>query len=162
MSGFSFDIAKGREVEFYNRVDTDDPANSALIIVVLAHTGLETDGILKQYATLSALLAATNNEVVNTGYARKVLTQADLAAFAADTSLHTITLQLPSQTYTLIGAGDSWSKALVCYDNDTTAGTDANIIPVTAQDVRDSNGLVLAPSGGNIGFSWPNGLLVAS
>ena len=162
MAGFSFDIAKGREVELYNRVDTDDPANSALVIVVLAHTGLETDGLLKQHATLSAILATTTNEVTNTNYARKVLTQADLAAYTVDTSMHTITLPLPTQTYTSIGTGDSWSKALVCYDNDTTGGTDANIIPVTAQDVRDSNGLVLAPSGGNIQFAWPTGLLVAS
>ena len=34
MADFVFNIAKGRVAEFYNRVDTNDPANSALVIVV--------------------------------------------------------------------------------------------------------------------------------
>ena len=160
MSNFTFDVARGREVELYGRVDTDDPTNSAFVIVVLALSGLEVDETLKTYATLAAILAASNNEPTNAGYVRKTLTQADLAAYTVDTSFHSITLPLPSQVYTAIAVGDSWAKALVTYDSDTTAGTDANIIPVTAQDIR-LNGFPLTPNGGNITFSWPNGLLVA-
>jgi hypothetical protein len=160
VANFAFDVALGREVEFYSRVDSNDPANSALIIVVLAHTGIESDSVLKQYATLSALLAASNNEVTNTNYARKTLTDADLAAYTVDTSAHSITLPLPTQTYTAIAVGDTWSKALVCYDSDTTGGTDANIIPVASQDIRLS-GAPLVPNGGNITFTWLSGLLVA-
>lgn len=161
MGDFAFDVAKGREVEFYGRVDSNDPANSALKIVVLAHAGLEGDNVLRTYATLSALLAAANNEVTNTNYSRKTLTDADLASYTVNNTTHSITLPLPSQTFGSIAAGDLWSKALICMDFDTTSGTDADIIPITAQDVR-FNRAPLSPDGGSIVFSWPNGLLVAA
>jgi hypothetical protein len=41
-------------------------------------------------------------------------------------------------------AGGAWSKLLVCYDNDTTAGTDANILPLTYHD------FVVTPDGSDI------------
>jgi len=160
MSDFGFDVARGREVEFYGRVDGNDPANSAFIILVLALVGLEADDTLRTYADLASLLAASNNEVTNTGYARITLTDASLAAYTVDYTAHTITLPLPTQVYVAVDVGDTWSKALICYDSDTTSGTDANIIPVTAQDIR-LNSAPLVPNGGAITFSWPSGLLVA-
>ncbi|GIV03626.1 MAG: hypothetical protein KatS3mg015_2456 [Fimbriimonadales bacterium] len=161
MANFSFDVALGREVELYNRVLTNDPANSALVLVVLTASGLEPDATLRTYSNLSALLAASNNEVTNAGYTRKVLTDADLVPYTVDTVNHKITLPFPSQTYTAIAAGDSWRKLLVCYDADTTAGTDADIVPVCAQDLLVDN-LPLVPNGGNIVLTWPLGLLTAS
>jgi hypothetical protein len=160
MSDFVFDVARGREVEIYGRVDTNDPTNSAFKVVVLALVGLETDDTLRTHADLAVLLAATNNEVTNANYARKTLTDADLAAYTVDTTAHLITLPLPSQVYTAVGVGDTWAKALLTYDSDTTSGTDANIIPVTAQDIRLYSA-PLVPNGGDVTFSWPNGLLVA-
>ena len=160
MSDFLFDVARGREVEIYGRVDGNDPANSAFKIVVLALVGLEDDTTLRTYPDLAALLAASNNEVTNTNYARKTLTDADLAVYTVDYSAHLITLPLPTQVYTGIDVGDTWAKALVTYDSDTTSGTDANIVPVTAQDIRLFSA-PLSPNGGDITFSWPNGLLVA-
>lgn len=41
MANFVFNIAKGRVAELYNRVTTNDPANSALVAVVLATAGLD-------------------------------------------------------------------------------------------------------------------------
>lgn len=160
MGGFTFDIARGREVELYNRVNTNDPANSALKLVVLAASGLEHDSILRTYATLADILAAANNEVTNPGYSRKTFTDATLDDYTVDTDTHAITLPLTPQTFIAISPGDVWSKALICYDGDTTSGTDADIIPITAQDVRLNNAAV-PPDGGNIVFSWPTGLLVA-
>ncbi len=136
MADFVFNIAKGRVAELYNRVDTDDPANSALVIVLLATSGLEADATLKDLDTLSALVAGATNEATNTGYARKVLTQADLAAFAADDTNDRVDLDIPDQTWTGVandGTG-AISKLVVCYDNDTTGGTDANIIPLVCLD----------------------------
>jgi hypothetical protein len=127
-------IAKGRVAELYNRVDTNDPANSALIIVILATSGLEADTVLRDKDTLADLVAGTTNEVTNTGYARKVLTDADLVAFAPDDTNDRVDLDIPDQTWTAVAAGDGWSKFVVCYDGDTTAGTDANIVPLTQHD----------------------------
>ena len=161
MAAFTFDYALGREVELYNRVDTDDPTNSALLMVVLASSGLEADSILRTYSTLSALLASTNNEVTNTNYARKTLTQANLTAFSPDTTTHRTTLTLPLQTFTSIAAGDSWGKVLICYDNDTTSGTDANVLPVCAADLRVS-GSVIVPNGSNIIIDFSSGFVICS
>ena len=94
MADFVFDVARGREVEIYGRVDLNDPANSAFKIVVLALVGLEVDATLRTYQDLATLLAASNNEVTNTGYLRKTLTDADLAVYTVDYSAHLITLPL--------------------------------------------------------------------
>ena len=158
MSSFRFNVALGREVEFYNRVDTNDPANSALIMVVLAAVGLESDDLLRDYDTLSAILAASTNEVTNTNYARKTLTDANLSAYTVDDSSDLVTLTLPSQTFSSIAAGDSWRKVLVCYDGDTTSGTDANIIPVTAHDLL-VNGAAIVPAASSIAIDFSQGWL---
>lgn len=144
MADFVFNIAKGRVAELYNRVQTNDPANSALVAVVLATTGLETDAVLKDADTLAAVVAGTTNEVTNTGYARIVLTDADLAAFAADDTNDRVDLDIADLAFGAITAGDGWSKLLICYDSDTTAGTDANIVPLCAYDA------VLTPDGSSI------------
>ena len=160
MADFIFDVARGREVEIYGRVDLNDPANSAFKIVVLALVGLEVDSTLRTYQDLATLLAASNNEVTNTGYTRITLTDADLAVYSVDYSAHLITLPLPTQVYTGVGVGDTWAKALVTYDSDTTSGTDANIVPISAQDVRLFSA-PLSPNGGDVTFSWPQGLVIA-
>lgn len=129
--------------------------------MVLAYSGLEADETLRTYSTLSALLAASNNEVTNTNYARKTLTDADLSAYSVDTSSHSITLPLPTQTWSSVGVGDAWAKLLVCYDADTSSGTDADILPVTAQDIK-LNRAPLSPIGSDITLSWPSGLLIAT
>src|SRR5262245_13626099 len=144
MADLVFNVAKGRVAELYNRVKTNDPANSALIIVVLATSGLETDAVLRDKDTLADLVSGTTNEVTNSGYARKVLTDADLVAFAADDTNDRVDLDMPDQTWPTVASGDGWSKLVVCWDSDTTAGTDANIVPMTMHD------FVVVPDGSDI------------
>jgi hypothetical protein len=139
-----FNIGLGRVAELYNRVDLNDPANAALIIVVLATSGIETDAVLKDMDTLAAVVAGTTNEVTNTNYARKVLTDADIVAFAPDDTNNRVDLDIPDQTWTAVAAGDGWNDLLVCYDSDTTGGTDANIVPLTMHD------FVVTPDGSDI------------
>ena len=133
MADFVFNIAKGRVAEFYNRVDTNDPANSALIIVVIDANG-DTDATMRDRDDLAALLGGTANEVTNTNYARKTLTDADLAAFAADDTNDRVDLDFADQTWTAVAAGTAWTDILVCYDSDTTGGADSAIIPLTCHD----------------------------
>lgn len=130
-----FNIAKGRVNELHDRVVNNDPANSALVVVILKATGLEADATLRDYDTLADILAAANDEATNVNYARKVLTNTELAASAVDDVNDRREADFPDQTYTAVAAaGGAWGKALVCYDSDTTAGTDANIVPLTYQD----------------------------
>lgn len=130
-----FNVAKGRVNELVRRVDTNDPANSALVVVVLQSSGLVSDATLIDYATLDALLAGASNEATNTGYARKVLTDADLSAPTPDNTNDRQEADIPDQTWTGVQAtGGAWAKLIVCYDPDTTGGTDADIIPLTHHD----------------------------
>lgn len=142
---FVFNIAKGRTVELYNRVKSNDPTNSAFIIVVLATSGLETDAVLKDKDDLAAVVSGSTNEVTNTNYSRKVLTDSDLAALPApDDTADAYLVDIPDQIYTSVASGDGWSKVLVCYDSDTTGGTDSSIIPLTCHDVT------IVPDGNSI------------
>lgn len=148
MANFVFNIAKGRGVELWRRVKVNDPANSALVVVLLAATGLETDAVLMDKDTLADVVSGTTNEATNTGYARKILTDADLPAFPApDDTLNEYRVPLPNQTWTAV-AGDGTGaigKLVVCYDPDTTAGTDADLVPLTAHDFAvtpDGNDIV--------------------
>lgn len=133
MADFVFNIAKGRVVEFYNRVKSNDPANSALVLVVIDANG-DTDATMKDRDDLAALLGGTANEVTNTNYARKVLTDADLAALGVDDANDRFDIDIPDQTWSAVAAGTAWTDIIVCYDSDTTGGTDSNIIPLTCHD----------------------------
>lgn len=144
MANQIFNVALGRVAELYNRVDTNDPANSALIVAILATTGVETDAVLKDKDTLADVVVGTTNEVTNTGYARKTLTDTDIVAFAPDDTNDRVDLDIPDQTWTAVAAGDGWNDFLVCYDSDTAAGTDANIVPLTMHD------FVVTPDGSDI------------
>lgn len=128
-----FNVAKGRTVEFYNRVENNDPSTSALVVVLLQ--AVEADSVLEDYDDLGALLgAAGNTEATFTGYARKVLTDTELAALPApDDTNNRYEVDIPDQTWTPTST-ESMVKLLVCYDADTGAGTDANIIPLTFHD----------------------------
>ena len=133
MADFVVNIGKGRVAELYNRVDSNDPANSALIIAVIDANG-DTDATMKDRDDLSALLGGTANEVTNTNYARKTLTDADIVAFAPDDTNDRVDLDIPDQTWTAVAAGTAWTDIVICYDSDTTGGADSAIVPLTLHD----------------------------
>lgn len=131
MANIVFNIAKGRVAELYDRVDNNDGANAALILVPIETSGLESDATLIDVDTLTALLAGTTNEQTTMG--RKTLTDVELAAGSPTDASDYNGRSLPSVTWTA-ATGNAISKIAVCYDADTTAGTDANIIPLTMFD----------------------------
>jgi hypothetical protein len=66
---------------------------------------------------------------------RKTLTDADLAALPApDDTNDRYDISLP--TTWVAASGNAISKILVCYDSDTTGGTDSNILPLTSSTSR--------------------------
>ena len=142
MANIVFNIAKGRVVELYNRVENNDPANAALILVPHQTTGLESDATLIDKDDLAAVLSGTTDEQTTMG--RKVLTDSDLVALPApDDTNDRYDISLPTVTWTA-ASGNAISKIAVCYDSDTTSGTDANIIPLTMFDFAQT------PSGADI------------
>lgn len=145
MANIVFNIAKGRVVELYNRVKSNDPANSALILIPLETSGLVADATMIDYDDLATLLAGATNEQTTMG--RKTLTDADLATLPApDDGNDRFDISLPAVTWTA-ATGNAISKILVCYDSDTTGGADSAIIPLTLFDRVES------PSGSDIVLS---------
>lgn len=135
MANLACNIAKGRAVELYNRVKTNDPANSGLVVVLLSVAGLGTDDQLTDAPTLAAMLSVAT-ESTNAGYARKILTDTDLAVLPApDDALDERTMAIPNQTWVAVGAiPAAIAKLVVCYDPDLTSGTDADIVPLSHHD----------------------------
>lgn len=136
MANLVFNVALGRVAELYRRVDINDPAASALLVILVAATGVETDAVLRDSTDLADVFGGTTNESTNTGYARKVLTDADIVAFAADHTNDRVDLDIPDQTWTGVandGTG-AIGDLIVAYDADTAAGTDTDIVPLTLHD----------------------------
>ncbi|MDP9843269.1 hypothetical protein [Streptosporangium lutulentum] len=133
MADFQFNISKGRAVELYNRVKTGDPADSALLLVVLAEEDVESDAVLKDKDTLADVLAGATNEATNGGYVRKVLTAADLGVLSPDDANDRIDLDIPDQTWTNVLPGSNWAKIAICY-RPATESADSEIIPLTSHD----------------------------
>lgn len=146
MANFVFNIGKGRVVELYNRAENNDPTNSALILVPLSASGTEAQG--QDLDDLAAVEADANfAERTSGSWVRKTLESAQLAALPApDDGNNRYDVSVPSVTWTTPAAGNNTTGLLVCYDSDTTAGTDSNILPLTHHDfavTTDGNDVVL-------------------
>lgn len=128
MSDFVFNIAKGRVAELFNRVDSNDPTNSAIIVVPIDR-GAATDATLKDFDTLTAVLGGGVTERTTGGWTRKTLTDSDLAAIAVDDTNDRMPATIPAVLWTAVSAG-AVTDLVFCYDSDTTGGTDANIVPL--------------------------------
>jgi hypothetical protein len=164
VSDFIFTVSLGREMEFWNRVNNSDPTNAIFRVMVLAYAGLESDTVLRAKTTFTDLVSGTTNEVTNTDYARITLDDTAIAAYVTDQTAKTITASLSALLAWTAGggpdAGDSWAKLVVGYDSDSTGGTDADIIPVTAHDLL-FQGSVLVPNGSSISVDLTNGMMYA-
>jgi hypothetical protein len=127
MSDIVFNIAKGRVAELYNRVDSNDPANSALIVIPIDR-GATTDATFRDHATGAAAIAAATERTTG-GWNRKTLTDSDLAAMTVDNTNDRMPLAFPALLWTAVSAG-AVTDLLWCYDSDTTGGTDTNLVPL--------------------------------
>jgi hypothetical protein len=143
MANQIFNIGLGRAVEWYNRVKNNDPAASELVIMILATAGIESDAALKDFDTFSAIVAGTTNEVTNGGYAKKVLGDVDMLAWAPDDTNDRWDLDLNDQTWTAVAAGDGWNDLVIGYDP-VGAQTMTDIIPISLHD------FVVTPDGSDI------------
>ena len=142
MGDFVFNISKGRVAELYNRVDTNDPANSALIVIPVDVAAV-TDATIKDLDTFAAITAAGVTERSTNGWGRKTLTDADIGALTVDDTNDRMDVDIPDQTWTSVTSG-AVTDLIICYDNDTTGGTDANLIPLTQHD------FAITPDGSSI------------
>lgn len=134
MANYIFNLAKGRHAEFMDRVNSNDPTNAAFIAVPLSASGTEAQG--QDFNDLAAVLADANfTEITTGGWSRITLvdTDVDSAANLVDDTNNLMQTDVADIAFGTITSGTT-TGILICYDSDTTSGTDANIIPVSHHD----------------------------
>lgn len=143
MGSFASNISKGRAVQMYINVDANSPAGCKLVVMAI-NRGTATDATMQDYDTFATLLGdAQVAEVTNSGYARKLLVAADLAAAVPDDTNDRFDIDIPDLTWTSVAVGTSWTDVIVGYDA-TGAGTDSGIVPISCHT------FVAQPNGQNV------------
>ncbi|MGW6531453.1 hypothetical protein [Streptomyces venezuelae] len=112
-------------------------ANDALVLVALEASGLEADSVLRDKDDLAAVVAGASNEQTSVG--RKTLSSVTVTV---DDSNDRVAVDAADVTYTA-PTGNPVGAVVICYDPDTTGGTDADLIPLTKHD------LTWTPDGNN-------------
>lgn len=127
MADFVLNIAKGKAAYYATLPATND----ALVLVLLKTAA--ADATVRDFDTLAAILGGGSTEADFTNYARKSLTSPTVTV---DDANDRVDVDIADQTWTSAGGAtnNTLAKLIVCYDADTTSGTDANIIPLTAHD----------------------------
>ena len=132
MANFVFNRAKGRGVEWAERINANDPTNSILSLAVW--NTATADATLLDLDTIAQVEAdAGTNEVANSGYARKTFADTTITITYDDTN-DRVDLDVADQTWTAVAAGTAWTDASFGYDSDSTTGTDANVLPMSWHD----------------------------
>jgi hypothetical protein len=137
MADIVFNIALGKVKYFAELPATND----ALILVPLESSGLVADSTMRDYDDLSSLLAGASNEQTTVG--RKTL--ASVSVTVNDTN-DRVDIDAADVTWTA-PTGNAIGAVLICYDPDTTGGTDADLIPLT------KHGITWTPDGNNFTLS---------
>lgn len=149
MANIVFNVAKGRFIEMYNRVKSNDPAASQLVVVLC--TGSETDDTIRDADTLSAVLATSLAECTFTNYARIDLDDTDLAALPApDDTSNDRAYTLPDQTISNAGgaSNETTTRCIVCYDA-TGSDADSALLPLHFHDFAATT------NGGDLTIDFP-------
>ena len=136
MANITLNIALGR-VAYYASLPA---TNDALIMVPLETTGLVADSVMRDYDNLSLLLAGASNEQTTVG--RKTLASVTVTVNDTDDR---VDIDAADVTWTA-PTGNAVGAVVICYDPDTTAGTDTDLIPLTKHDITwspDSNNFTL-------------------
>ncbi len=143
MANLVFNRGLGRGTEWAERVNSNDPAASEIVLAVLATSGIESDAVLKDLDTFSAVVAGTTNEVTNSGYTKKVLDNTSSITVTYDDTNDRVDVDFPDQTWTAVAAGDGWNDIVVCYDP-VGSQTHTDMLPHTLHD------FVVTPDGSDI------------
>jgi hypothetical protein len=134
MANVIFNVAKGRIAALAALPQTND----ALIIVPLESAGLVSDATMIDYDTLAAVLAGPSNEQTTMGR----LTASGVTVTVDDTN-DRVDIDMTDPVW-VAATGNAVGALVVCYDPDTTGGTDTDLIPLSKHD------FVVTPNGGNI------------
>jgi hypothetical protein len=125
----------GRVGEYINRVLNNDPTNAAIIFVPLSQSGTAEQA--EALTTLAAVESDGNfAEQASGGWSRKVADDTgEGLAWAWDATNNRNEADANDLVWAGPTAANNTTGLLVCYDSDTTGGTDSNIIPLIHLDM---------------------------
>lgn len=124
MANIVFNVALGRLAHYASL----PAASDALVAIPLEAAGLETDAVLRDKDTLADVLTGATNEQTTMG--RKVLTSVTVTV---DDTNDRLSVDSADITWTA-ASGNPVGALVICYDPDTGAGTDADLIPLLKLD----------------------------
>jgi hypothetical protein len=116
-------------------------ANDGLVLIPLESSGLESDAVLRDKDDFAAVVAGTTNEQSTVG--RKPLTGVTVTV---DDTNDRVALAMASVVWSS-PTGNAIGAVVICYDPDTTTGTDSDLIPLTKHDLTwspDGNAFTLS------------------
>src|SRR4051794_2567055 len=142
MANYVFNIAKGRTVEFYNRVENNDPSVSILSVHALSTDVTQATAIdLDDYG---ALITAGAVELSTNGWNVKTLTDVELAALPAPVDASDF-YEVPIPTFNWTPTSGNSVALIICYAP-VASPTNAQRIPLTHHDfavTADGNQVVV-------------------
>lgn len=141
MADLVFNIAKGRVVELYRRVDLGDPADARLYIIPIA-AGAVTDATLRDCDTFADVISASVTELASGGWNRKTLSASDLATATVDDTNDRFDLDIPDAVWTAV-SGSAATDFIICFGS-VASPTNSQLTPLTLHD------FVVTPNGGDI------------
>jgi hypothetical protein len=125
-------IAKGRVVEFHNRVKAGDPAAARLYIIPIS-AGAATDATLQDCDDFAAMVTAGITELTTGGWNRKTLVAADLNTLTPDDTNNRFDVDIVNdQTWTAVTTGTS-TDVVLCYAS-VASPTNAQLLPIGVYD----------------------------
>ncbi|MGW4076056.1 hypothetical protein ACWELB_21505 [Streptomyces asiaticus] len=137
MANITLNVALGR-VAYYASLPA---TNDGLVLIALESSGLETDAVLRDKDTFADIVAGTTNEQTTVG--RKPLSGVTVTV---DDTNDRVAIDAADVTWTA-PTGNAVGAVVICYDPDTTSGTDADLIPLTKHD------LAWTPDGNNFSLT---------
>ena len=126
MADFQYNVAKGRTVELFNRVDSNDPSTSGIIVIPVDVAGV--------------------TERSTNGWGRKTLTDADITLAAPNDTSDLRAVTIAAQTWTTVTSG-AVTDVIACYAPDV-AGADSTLVPLLQFDAPftpDGSDIVVTP-----------------
>lgn len=142
MATYVFNIAKGRVVEYYNRVENNDPAVSILSVHVLSTT--PSQATAQDVDDYAALITAGAVELSTNGWNVKALTDTELASLPAPDDTND-RYAVPIPTFNWTPTTGTSVGLVICY-SPVASPTNSQRIPLTHHDfavVPDGNQVVV-------------------
>lgn len=124
MALMTFNVALGKIAHYASLPGLND----GLVLIPVEASGLETDAVLRDKDTFADVVSGTTNEQTMAG--RKPLSGVSVTV---DDTNDRVTISASPVTWTA-PTGNPVGAFVLCYDPDTTTGTDADLIPMTKHD----------------------------